>query len=323
MSESDLHGHPDDALVDLLVKRVIEGLSPAEQRELDLMDSARVSDPLHGLELAAAAATLAGITLEKPPTALLALLERHAEEFFAPGKVVDLPVPLPAPTLPTAATSGAASGGTGSFVTVTPSVPASGTGSRVPGSRRAARRGNWGWFAAAACLVLAVVGWLRSPLMSVAPVATLQPGPPLVAARVTPPVVLPPTPAAERAAMLARADTLKVTLGATKDPAAAGVNGDAVWDPVAQKGFLHFVGLASNDPSVRQYQLWIFDGKRDPRYPVDGGVFDVPADASEVVIPVHAALSVGEVKAFAVTVEKAGGVVVSGRTHVVVLGAVG
>jgi anti-sigma-K factor RskA len=74
---------------------------------------------------------------------------------------------------------------------------------------------------------------------------------------------------------------------------------------------------------LRQYQLWIFDGGRDQRYPVDGGVFDVPTNATEVVIPIHAALPVLSAKAFAVTVEKPGGVVVSGRQHVVVLGAAG
>jgi anti-sigma-K factor RskA len=138
---------------------------------------------------------------------------------------------------------------------------------------------------------------------------------------VSPPVVKPPTPAQERAALLAKSDSLKINFGATKDPAAAGVSGDVVWDPATQRGFLHFVGLAANDPALRQYQLWIFDGGRDKRYPVDGGVFDVPVNATEVVIPIHAALPVLSAKAFAVTVEKPGGVVVSGRQHVVVLGA--
>ncbi len=94
-----------------------------------------------------------------------------------------------------------------------------------------------------------------------------------------------------------------------------------VWDPATQRGFLRLVGLAANDPAVHQYQLWIFDGGRDKRYPVDGGVFNIPAAAGEVVIPIHAALPVLSAKAFAVTVEKPGGVVVSGREHVVVLGA--
>jgi len=101
------------------------------------------------------------------------------------------------------------------------------------------------------------------------------------------------------------------------------VSGDVVWDPETQKGYFHFVGLASNDPKVRQYQIWIFDAGRDKRYPVDGGVFDVPANSNEIIIPIRAELAVLKPAAFAVTVEKPGGVVVSAKDHVVVLGATG
>jgi anti-sigma-K factor RskA len=149
-----------------------------------------------------------------------------------------------------------------------------------------------------------------------------------VAVATPPPPTLPqeqpatqPTPAEERDALLAQPESLKITLAATKDPAAAGVSGDVVWDPVTQRGFLHFSGLKANDPSAHQYQLWIFDASRDKRYPVDGGVFDVPANAAEVVIPIRAALMVYKPAAFAVTVEKPGGAVVSDRGHVVALGA--
>jgi anti-sigma-K factor RskA len=177
--------------------------------------------------------------------------------------------------------------------------------------------------AAAACLVLAIFAWNRSP-QPAAP--TAQVTVPSVVAPIAKPVVaptnvVPPTAAEERAALLAKSDTLKIALGATKDPAAAGVTGDVVWDPATQRGYLHFAGLAPNDPAKHQYQLWIFDGARDQRYPVDGGVFDVPANQSEVVIPIRAALMVHKPAAFAVTIEKPGGVVVSGRQHVVVLGA--
>jgi hypothetical protein len=123
-------------------------------------------------------------------------------------------------------------------------------------------------------------------------------------AAVVPPEKPAPTPAEERAALLAKSDSLKISLGATKDPAAAGVTGDVVWDPATQRGFLHFAGLAPNDPAVHQYQIWIFDAGRDKRYPVDGGVFDVPANAAEVVIPIRATLMVRKPAAFAVTVEK-------------------
>jgi hypothetical protein len=185
---------------------------------------------------------------------------------------------------------------------------------------RGSRSGAYGWLAAAACLVLAVFGWMRSPAPPQAPAVAVIP-PTTIIPPVPPPPAAPPTPAEERSAMLAKSDSIKVTLGATKDPASKGVSADVVWDPVTQKGFLHLAGLASNDPAVKQYQLWIFDAARDQRYPIDGGVFDVPADASEVVIPFNASLPVNKAAAFAVTVEKPGGVVVSARQHVVALGA--
>jgi len=164
-------------------------------------------------------------------------------------------------------------------------------------------------------LILAVFGWLRSPEpQPVANQPVLAPAPPPV---VAPPA--PPTPAEQRAALLARSESMKLDMSATKDPAAAGVSGDVVWDPVTQQGFLRFVGLPQNDPKLHQYQLWIFDATRDQRYPVDGGVFDIPGNASEVVIPIHARLPVRTAKAFAVTLEKSGGVVVSGREHILVL----
>ena len=69
--------------------------------------------------------------------------------------------------------------------------------------------------------------------------------------------------------------------------------------------------------------MFIFDGDRDQRYPVDGGVFDVPPNVDQVVVPIHAEVPVHAAKAFAVTIEKPGGVVVSEREHVVAIGKAG
>jgi Anti-sigma-K factor rskA len=294
MSDSRPQGQPDEAMLDLLVKQVTEGLSSAEQRALDVMDSEMASAYLRDLERAAAAVTLAGSTGGQPlPAALSARIAQQAGEHFSrPGNVTDL-----AATRATAADKVRLD--------------------RSAAPIRARGAGAYGWLAAAACLVLAIIGWERSP--PVAPVAVVTPAPVVV----PPPRPAPPTAAEERTALLAKSDSLKISLGATKDPAAAGVTGDVVWDPVTQRGFLHFTGLAANDPSVHQYQIWIFDAGRDKRYPVDGGVFDVPANASEVVIPIRASLMVRKPAAFAVTLEKPGGVVVSGREHVVALGATG
>jgi hypothetical protein len=153
---------PDEALVDLLVKQVTEGLSPAEQRELDVLDSAVASDYLRELERAAAAVTLAGT--------------RAAE-------------PLPAAL---AGASGSASAGFSQ-------APA---GKRWPPAHPPARR-RCRLVGRRRVLVLAVFGWLRAPQPN-APVAVAGAG---SACGHPPPIVpaAPPTPAEERAALLARA----------------------------------------------------------------------------------------------------------------------
>jgi Anti-sigma-K factor rskA len=302
MSDTRPQGQPDEAMVDLLIKQVTEGLSPAEQRALDVLDSETASAYARDLERAAAAVTLAasapvGGAKEPPlPAGLAKALAQQASAHFASvDKVGDI-----------------------AAARLSKADPARASVTSAP---RANRYGGYGWLAAAACLVLAIFGWERSPSPPVVPVAEVPTPAPEIAAPAVPPAT--PTPAEERAALLAKSDSLKIPLAATKDPAAAGMSGDVVWDPVTQRGFLHFAGLAANDPAVHQYQIWIFDAGRDKRYPVDGGVFDVPANTAEVVIPIRATLMVRKPAAFAVTVEKPGGVVVSGREHVVALGAIG
>ncbi len=280
---------PDEAMIDLLIKQVTEGLSPEEQRALDVLDSAVASEYSRDLERAAAAITLAGSEshLEPLPDALRARLEQQAKDFISTRTAVDLGAVREA--------------------------------AHLPRPRASAWSGAGGWYAAAACLLLALAAWWR-PQPPAKPLTQVPQTSPVPVVPVSPPAK-PPTLAEERAALLAQPGSIKVQLAATKDPAAAGVTGDVVWDPVTQRGFLHFVGLKPNDPRVRQYQAWIFDGERDKRYPVDGGLFDVAADSTEVIVPIHAALPVHLAKAFAVTIEKPGGVVVSALHHVVALGA--
>jgi Anti-sigma-K factor rskA len=290
MSEPGSYNPREEAMLDLLIKQVTEGLSPEEQHALDGMDSTAASTYLRDFERAAAAISLAStLPAELSPT-LRARIEQDAQAFVVDSKVTALgPVRDAMPVNPRS----------GSYVSAA------------------------GWYAAAACLVLAVFGWLRSPqLLTPSPTANV---PRTVAPIRVPRLVTPsaPTPAEERAALLAQAGSLKVILNATHDPVAGGVTADAVWDPATQRGFLRLVGLKPNDPLVQQYQAWIFDAERDKRYPLDAGVFDVTPDSSEVIVPIRAQLPVRVAKAFAVTVEKAGGVVVSALHHVVVLGTAG
>jgi hypothetical protein len=132
-----------------------------------------------------------------------------------------------------------------------------------------------------------------------------------------------PSDAAARGMLAAQRFVLRRNWAPAGDPAGQGVTGDVVWDARTQTGYMRFTGLRRNDPATEQYQLWIFDGRRDERYPVDGGVFDVRGEGDEVVVPIRARLPVGTPLAFAVTVERRGGVVVSDRSRVVVIARVG
>jgi predicted enzyme related to lactoylglutathione lyase len=249
------------------------------------------------LELTAAAISLAASADGEPlPGALRERLEHEARAYFS------------AQAAP-AANDGGRDSPSSTGVIAPRAFPADRAAS-APGPDRYRRRGPAaGWWAAAACLLLALYSWYRTPQTVFMPVETVQREAPAPE----------PTPEMQRAALLARADTLKIPLGATKDPGAAGVTGDVVWDSHAQRGYMRLVGLRHNDPSAQQYQMWIFDGGRDSRYPVDGGIFNAPADGREIVIPIHNVIPIHDAKAFAVTVEKAGGVVVSARDHVIVL----
>jgi len=112
-------------------------------------------------------------------------------------------------------------------------------------------------------------------------------------------------------------DLIRVDWQATEDPSSVGLSGDLVWSNEAQQGYMLFRGLARNDASKEQYQLWIFD--RGQAHPVDGGVFD--SEGPDVLVPIDAKLNVLEPWQFAVTVEKPGGVVVSSKERIVALAA--
>jgi len=119
--------------------------------------------------------------------------------------------------------------------------------------------------------------------------------------------------------VLASSDALRVAWSTTEDPDVQGVTGEVVWSNALQQGFMRFEGLQRNDPTVGQFQLWIFDAERPEETPVDGGVFD--ATGESLVVPIDAKLEVGEPTLFAVTWEKPGGVVVSKRERILLVAA--
>ena len=80
-------------------------------------------------------------------------------------------------------------------------------------------------------------------------------------------------------------------------------------------------GLPINDPTVEQYQLWIFDTDKGQEVPVDGGVFDI-GSGGKVVIPIKAHVPVDKAVQFAITIEKPGGVMKSDRERLPLLASV-
>ncbi len=309
---------------ELAVENAVGGLDREDWLELRRQAAAAAStDELEEMERAAAAIELARQPrLEPMPRHLLAAIAADADRHFAPAR---------------AAATRAAAGRTGD------ATPPTVAGRRSPPAWFA----YGGWIAAAASIVAAVgLGVFGKPDAvpdTPAVAAITQPASPATIRRENPrrgpaaaaaPTVAPsPTPAqpeaaaagpaAEREALAAQRFVLRRNWAAAGDPAGRSVQGDVVWDARTQTGYMRFVGLRRNDPAIEQYQLWIFDGRRDQRYPVDGGVFDVRGGDGEVVVPIRARLPVGTPLAFAVTIERPGGVVVSDRSRVVVIARAG
>ena len=152
------------------------------------------------------------------------------------------------------------------------------------------------------------MGWALAAMLAIA----------FVVARNEPAVVSPPNDAiTARSTLQNSAPDIQILPWAP--PTAAGyerVTGDVVWSQSRQQGYMRLANLPVNDPTRTQYQLWIVDPERD-KHPVDGGVFNVSA-LGEVIIPIQAKLLIRSPKAFAITAEQPGGVVVSAGPLLVV-----
>jgi hypothetical protein len=176
--------------------------------------------------------------------------------------------------------------------------------------------GMFGWLgwavAAAACIALAFVVFNRPGNQDI-----IAGGP-----TPTPTVQRELTPADLRQQLLDTEQALiKAEWGKGNVPEAEGISGDVVWSDDKQTGYMRIRGLPVNDKNREQYQLWIFESAKLEEFPKDGGVFDVNSEG-EVIIPIDAKLLTRDPKAFAITVEKPGGVVRSEREKIAGLAAV-
>ena len=285
-----------DRATDLLIQRITEGLDPQSERELEALLADRPDLDAESFELAAAAIELTVTdTTDALPPSLRQRLSSQAQDFFEQPEA--------------------------SRTDDVEATPANVVPMRQP-AQRAGRAGslysNLGWLAAAATLIFSIALWpkIEGPGID---------GPGIDPSTPTTPIVTPgpaaPAPSEERAELIAQAtDLLKLAWTSTDETSEAG--GEVVWSTASQRGFMTFRGLPVNDPSVEQYQLWIFDAEQDERYPVDGGVFDVN-DAGETIVEIDAKLEIKTPTLFAITVEKPGGVVVSSRERLPLLAQVG
>ena len=161
---------------------------------------------------------------------------------------------------------------------------------------------NWlGWaVAAAACIALALnIYFTRQPQAPVVRDVTPTPTP---EQKLT-------LPQMRQALILSAPDLARANWGPGKMNEVK-PSGDVVWSDAKQEGYMRLIGLPKNDPAKETYQLWIIAENQDPKTPVDGGTFDINTDG-EVIIPIHAKVKALNPQAFAITIEKPGGVVVS------------
>lgn len=277
-----------ERLTNLLADSATEILSPEEREELQRLLSGQSDFRESDLELVAASIHLTQpMDTETLPTRVRARILADAEKFFSANHQVEAK-PAQAEFHP------------------------AGNVLQFPAGR-IRKSFNWqmaGWYAAAACLLIAAVSWW----------------PQFNSATETKPRI--PGAGELRANLIAEAkDLSRIEWTPTALPGMQGVRGDVVWSNAEQKGYMRFVGLPANDVKALTYQLWIFDAEQDERFPVDGGIFDI-AQASatsngEVIIPINARLKIGKATLFAITLEKPGGVVVSKRDRLALVAKVG
>ena len=287
-SITDALSAAEQRLLDLLADRAVFGLEPAEEHELAALLAAHPNRDPDALDrLAAAVAVTTAAAAPSLPHSLKTRLGEDAVR-FAPRR--SDPVIEPA---------GRRTGG-----------PVSG---RSSGQSSTQKMMVAGLLCALATLACVVVASRRDPAGGAMPrdpdrpttAAIPTPAAPAEAAapRTTKPA---PTPAMLRDEMLAAVgDALRLDCAAAVADDDAKTSGDVVWSGSRQRGFLRISGLAANEPTESQYQIWIVQGGRSR--PVPGGVFDVGREAGEVIVPILPRVFVQGPTTFVVTVEKPGG----------------
>lgn len=303
--EDDAYPHDDSRLAELLAGKVLGDLSEDEQVELlGLTESGAVSRDVED-ELEVTAASIAAVFAINPqqnrefalPAELHQKILRNAPDFLGKKQSDASPSVSTEPRLP------AMLDHAGAFKQDRESKPES-IVSQAQSPEKSISVARWresfAWIVSIAASLFTAFTWYSLQNNE-------EPALPGLLER--------------RVALLASAtDVTQVQWAPGKTPFESPVVGDVVWSNAAQNGFMRFVGMPINDSSREQYQLWIIDPGRDD-VPIDGGVFDIDS-TGEVIIPISAKLRVVSPVAFAITIEKPGGVVVSKQERLPLLAAI-
>ncbi|MGQ0542504.1 MAG: anti-sigma factor domain-containing protein [Blastocatellia bacterium] len=279
----------EEQLYDLLCKQAMYGLTAEETKQLaEIENLADGGIDAQSLELTAASIGMIDINANEPlPAHLEAVILEQAKDHFEYVREAD-PHSVDISNLPAR------------------ELKAFGTG------RPGGLLGWLGWaVAAAACIILAVNIYVT------------RPDPTVVKGPEKPPVQEEKlTPAQLRQKLIESSHNIARAEWVNPDPKSPNkVSGDVVWSDEQQVGYIRLNGVPANDPSKETYQLWIFDETQDEKTPISGGIFDVGSDG-EVIVEIDANLRAKNPKAFAITVEKPGGVMRSDRKRVVALAPV-
>jgi hypothetical protein len=284
-----------DRVEELLADRAVQGLDASERAELEKLLSGggdSMGDD-YSLEAAAAAIELSFVRFDEVlPTHVRERLMRTADAYLsaAPASRAG----IRASDVLERIGPGVSSAGAGSSAGASSSRAESGVAGSIGGQRSSGVPG-WGWFAAAASLLIAVAGWwprFTAPGATDAALANL---------------------AEQRVQLIATAPDLVQSTWTDwelegQGPEIKGVSGDVVFSPQTQSGYMRFVGLPPN-PAGSQYQLWVID-ERGLSQRVSGAIFDARGDG-ELIVPVQPRIVVGKPALFAITIEKPGGTWVS------------
>ena len=291
-------------MLELLADQTLFGLTEGETAELEkLKDSFPDFKNDDSFERAAAAINLINLGIDDSlPAHLQTKLEAQAREFFAaPQKA-------------------------GQFSSVeknqTAELPQDVFARSIDEFAPKSSIWNWKWLglaaAVTACIALAISLWLTrsqpQPQIAETPETVITPE----TVKIPEPVKT-PTPelsaAQKREQLIASApDVIQTNWTSAKGDKR--VLGDVVWSNAQQKGYVRLRDMPILDASKETYQLWIFDDERNEKTPVSAGIFNV-SGTGEVMIPINAQLRIIKPKQFAVTKEKAGGVVVTKPDRIV------